>query len=120
MKPFLKNMEPFFDYLREIEKLDYYEAALDIANDYSVAQDKRFQALATLEGLKNAFNFFEQFKTECKALIYKQTPSEDLGMIHANMEFVDTYAIDYYKTHKPKDAVDEWNEEAMENYMDNL
>ena len=60
----------------------------------------------------------EEFKTECKRLIFEQSDSADLDMIQFNMDFVDTYAIDYYKTHTPKETIEEWNEQAKENYND--
>lgn len=61
MKFKLNNMkefdyETFFEWLRSIGKLDFYEAALDISMEYAGDQNYRLQACDSIDKLKKEYN----------------------------------------------------------------
>jgi len=64
---------------------------------------------------------FEDWKKECKKIIYEQTEGVDVdeGMVKHNMEFVDDWDLEYEAGYTPKEAVDEANEHARDHFLDN-
>ena len=51
----MKYDEEFFEWLRSVDKLDFYEAALDMSEDYAGDQKIRLRASDDIEKLKEEY-----------------------------------------------------------------
>ena len=63
---------------------------------------------------------FEDWKKECKKIIYEQTESIDSeGLAEHNIECVNEWKHYFDNGRTPLEAVEEATEEALDNYLDN-